>query len=301
MTNIKKKSVYEDITERIIDALEAEVIPWARPWETAQYGQHRNAVTDRPYHGLNIMLLNLAAITKGFVDPRWLTFRNAEKLGGHIKKGEKGVGIVFWKFHSAPRDEDIAAGNVVDRNVIPFARMYTVFNVEQCEGIELPPLGKTVGFVGLENEEAEMIISLPEIVHGGSEACYSKSRDRIVMPCRESFETLVFYYSTAFHETVHWSGHQSRLNREFGLRFGDQDYAFEEMIAEIGSAFLGSATGLPFENMRHPEYINTWLQIFKKDTRAIFTAATKAQVAANFILDMAGSSFPVFDPVLTAA
>lgn len=289
--NNEKKSVYEEITERIINSLEAGVIPWTRPWETAQYGEQRNAVTDRPYRGVNIMLLNLVANMKGFVDTRWMTFRNAEKLGGHIKKGEKGVGIVFWNFLKVKKLEASAAGSEdTEQKMIPFARMYTVFNVEQCEGIDLSPLKITVEPEGTKNLEAEKIVSLPHLKHGGSRAYYSQSKDHIVLPVREAFESLDFYFSTAYHEVLHWSGHPRRLNRKFGIRFGDQDYAFEELVAEIGAVFLGAGTGIPFEGMRHPEYLNFWLQILKNDNRAIFTAAAKAQAAADFVLDKAGLS-----------
>jgi len=166
----EKKGIYEEITERIIDSLETGVIPWARPWEATMYGEHRNADTNRPYRGLNIMLLNLVAMMKGFVDPRWLTYRNAEKLGGHVRKGERGVGIVFWKFlpikdRQDHEDDHVADSDDSDRKVIPFARMYTVFNVEQCEDLDLPSLEVIRDFDDSENQEAERILSLPAIKH----------------------------------------------------------------------------------------------------------------------------------------
>jgi len=298
-----KKNIYETVTEKIIDSLQTGVVPWARPWEANQYGIHRNAVTDRPYRGLNILLLNMVAMIKGFVDPRWLTFRNAEKLGGHVKKGEKGVGIIFWKFVPAKPDgaNDVETGSEdEDQKVIPLVRMYTVFNVEQCEGLKIAELEEQE-IDDSSHPDSERILDLPIIKHGGSEAYYSKSRDFIALPVRGSFESLEFYFSTAFHEIVHWSGHKSRLHRKFGNRFGDQDYAFEELVAEIGSAFIGAGTGIPFEEMRHPEYINSWLQILKKDNRAIFTAAAKAQTAADFVLDKAGLSSSEDDQLPAAA
>jgi len=211
MTHAKeKKSIYEEITERIIDSLETGVIPWARPWEAALYGEHRNADTNRPYRGLNIMLLNLVAMMKGFVDPRWLTYRNAEKLGGHVRKGERGVGIVFWKFlpikdRQEQDDDCISDSDDSDRKVIPFARMYTVFNVEQCEDLDLPSLEVTRDIDDSENLEAERILSLPTIKHAGGQAYYSKAKDFIAMPVREAFENLDFYYATAYHEIVHYA------------------------------------------------------------------------------------------------
>ena len=290
----RKPSIYDEITEKIILALEDGVIPWVRPWQAAQYGLIRNAFTNRPYRGMNTMLLTLVTTLKGFVDPRWLTFRNAEKLGGSIKKGEKGVHVIFWKFlpvrgkaddAGTPPDHDDAGDK--KQKVIPFARAYTVFNAEQCEGLDLPALTPNETIIE-SNELADTILALPEIKHGGARACYSPSADRIIMPARQTFENQDFYYSTAFHETVHWTGHPTRLARTFGSRFGDQDYAVEELVAEIGSAFLGSFAAIPFEEMRHPEYINDWLRIMKADSKAIFTAAAKAQTAADFVLDKAG-------------
>ena len=286
----QKKNIYETITEKIIDSLETGVVPWARPWEANRYGIHRNAVTERPYRGLNILLLNMVAMINGFVDPRWLTFRNAEKLGGHVKKGEKGVGIIFWKFIPAKPggSNDVqTVSEDEDKKVIPLVRMYTVFNVEQCQDLKIPELeGQEIE--DSSHPDSESILTVPIIKHGGNEAYYSKSRDFIALPARDRFESLEFYYSTAFHEIVHWTGHPTRLHRKFGKRFGDQDYAFEELVAEIGSAFLGANTGISFEGMRHPEYINSWLQILKKDNRAIFSAAAKAQTATDFVLNKSG-------------
>ena len=252
--NNDKKSIYEEITERIIDSLESGVIPWVRPWDAVKYGEHRNGLTNRPYRGLNIMLLNMVAMTKGFVDPRWLTFRNAEKLGGRVKKGERGVGIVFWKFLSVKEREDsdiIVDLDDKEQKVIPFARMYTVFNVEQCEGIELSPLEAPADCQGQDNQDTEKILAIAKVHHGGDRAYYSPSRDCIVMPVREAFENLHFYFTTGYHETLHWSGHPSRLNRKFGSRFGDQDYAFEELVAEIGG-FSRCCNRYPFRGNAAP-------------------------------------------------
>jgi len=284
-----KRNIYEEITQKIIKSLETGVIPWIRPWEAARYGEHRNAVTHRPYRGLNILLLNLTALTKGFSDPRWLTFRNTEQLGGHVRKGEKGVGVIFWKFlpltEQQESDPEADAGDT-NRKVIPFARLFTVFNVEQCEGLNLPPLAVDRD-EELQNPAAERIIALPDIRHGGSKACYSPAGDYINMPVQQAFAGLDYYYATAYHETVHWTGHPTRLLRQFGKRFGDDAYAFEELVAEIGAAFLGAMTGLPFEKLRHAGYIDSWLRILRGDNRAIFTAAAKAQAAADFLLEQA--------------
>jgi len=291
----KKKNIYEEITGRIIEALEEGVIPWAKPWYAAQYGVHRNALTNRPYRGLNILLLNQIAMAEGFIDPRWITFRGSEKLGGHVKKNEKGVQIIFWKFLPITKQEadickpqeDVDEKNNSKQNVFPFARPYTIFNVEQCEELDISALTHSE-ILEPVNKEAEKILTLPNIKHGGDKASYFLGEDVITLPFRETFENLNFYYTTAYHEISHWTGNSSRLNRTFGNRFGDHNYAFEELVAEIGAAFLGAHTSIPFEEMRHPEYVNFWLDIFKKDNRAIFTAAAKAQTSADFVLDRAG-------------
>lgn len=178
--------------------------------------------------------------------------------------------------------------------------MYTVFNVEQCKGLKIEELEEQE-IEDSSHPDSERILTLPIIKHGGNKAYYSQTRDFIALPARNRFENLEFYYSTAFHEIVHWTGHPTRLHRKFGKRFGDQNYAFEELVAEIGSAFIGAGIGIPFEEMRHPEYINSWLQILKKDNRAIFTAAAKAQTAADFVLDKAGFSSTEDDQLPAAA
>jgi antirestriction protein ArdC len=285
MATAKKFNIYESVTEKIIEALEAGVNPWAKPWQATQYGDLRNADSNRPYRGVNTLLLGISSMVKGYFDPRWLTYKNAEKLGGNVKKGEKGTQIVFWNFMKTIDDRDPA--NPVEKK-IPYARAYTVFNVQQCEGLKLPDLVAKVRVEGEVNEIAQKILSLPKIVHGGNKAAYVPSTDMVLMPEPTVFNTLDDYYSTGFHETIHWTGGTERLKREMNTRFGSDSYAFEELVAEIGAAFLCAAASIPFEKMQHPEYIASWLKRFKTDDKAIFTAASKAQKAADFVLQEAG-------------
>lgn len=293
----KKQSIYEEITNRIVEALEGGVNPWVKPWNS-QAGFFRNAISNRPYRGVNVLLLNLVSMIRGHVDPRWITFKAALENGGCVKKGERGVQVVFWKFLKV-KDEvngENSEATVLDadeadkkKRVIPFARYYTVFNVEQCEGLSIPPLTVPEEFdPEAVNPLAEQILAVPDIKHGGNTAAYTSALDLIRLPSRGDFNTLNEYYTTGYHETAHWTGHESRLNRTKGKRYGDQAYAFEELVAEIAAAYLGAYTHVPFDGMQHPEYVQSWLKVLKGDKMAIFTAAGQAQKACDFILAQAG-------------
>jgi len=299
MAKIKadKINIYESVTTRIIEALEKGVNPWKKPWNCLQYGVLRNADTNRPYRGLNTLLLNMATMAGGYSDPRWLTYKNAEKLGGTVKKGEKGTQIIFWNFLSV--DKNNTDPDAKDKK-IPFARAYTVFNVEQCEGIKVAPLEAQAQVSGEQNELAERLIENVGILSQGTRAFYSPLKDSVTLPKPDLFESLDLYYSTFYHEAVHRTGHPSRLDRDFTGRFGDASYAFEELVAEIGASFLCGCTGIPLEDMRHPEYIASWLKVLKNDNKAVFTAAGKAQNAVDFILEELGTAVDAEEEMLEA-
>jgi antirestriction protein ArdC len=290
--NNTKFNLYQDITDKIIEALEKGVGPWIKPWNDSgvEFGLHRNGVSDHVYRGINVLLLNLVAFEKGYTDSRWVTFNDAKKLGGHIKKGEKHTKIVFWKFldlKEKTEGEAIQPDERESRKVIPLLRFYRVFNVEQCSNLKLKDLPKPENTTVPKetHEQAENILAIPTIRNGGSKAAYYPSHDFIQMPPKEAFEGLDHYYVTGFHETVHWTGHESRLNRVFGKRFGDSAYAFEELVAEMGAAFLGGHVGLSFKEMRHPEYIQSWINKMREDNKAIFTACRFAQEATDYVMD----------------
>ena len=294
-----KGNIFQEVTQKIIDSLRKGVGPWMKPWDPARSdGVHKNAVSGRPYRGINVLLLNLRAVEKGFESPLWLTFRDARKLGGHIRKGEKGVRIVFWKFKEAPELDPEGQpvlndqGSPVVRTFV-FGRSYVVFNSEQCEGLNLKkweeePDPDPVDLVA----GAEKILELADVRFGGPRAAYNRRLDSVVLPSRKAFKSQEDFYATGLHEMTHWTGHESRLNREFGKRFGDQAYAFEELVAEIGSALLGAHIGLPIERLQHPEYIGNWIEVLEgdKSCKAVFTAARKAQEACDYLLDAAGLS-----------
>ncbi|AEH45817.1 domain of unknown function DUF1738 [Thermodesulfatator indicus DSM 15286] len=286
------KNVYKEVTQMVIETLKKGIGPWIRPWKTATTGGHRNAFYGRTYRGINVLLLNIAAWKRGFTSNLWLTYREARKLGGYVSPGEKGTAVIFWKFvevqekdHEGKPVYDAETGEPVVRKV-PFARAYTVFNVEQCENLRLPETRERVTPADVLLS-AERLLSLPRIRWGG-QAVYYPERDVIVLPPRRAFRSRDDFYATAFHEITHWTGHPSRLNRDLSGRFGDRAYAMEELVAEMGSAFLGAHVGLDIRKLQHPEYIGSWIRVLEKDTKAIFTAARLAQEACDWLLEQAG-------------
>lgn len=275
MTNTR--DIYQEVTDRIINALERGTIPWLRPWRDDNSGssiEPYNATTGRPYNGINLLILG----SMPYADLGWLTFKQAIDLGGNVRKGEKGTMVVFWKFVATKED---GSG---ETKIIPMARAYTVFNVSQCDDIDASKLKKPIApIAGKTDIDALAGKSGATVRHGGTKAFYSIDGDFIQIPSATAFRSETNYQSTLAHELTHWTGHKSRCNRQFGKRFGDQAYAFEELVAEIGSAFLCARIGLSLDELQHPSYIKTWLQVMKDDKRAIFTASSRAKEATEFL------------------
>lgn len=273
-----KRDVYQEVTNRIIDALEHGTAPWLRPWRDDKSGsalEPYNAATGRPYNGVNLLVLGCMP----YADLGWLTFRQALELGGNVKRGERGTLIVFWKFERK-RDEETG-----EERTVPFARGYTVFNVEQCENIDPAKLKRPIAPAAGDGDMNALAARVGAIVrHGGNRAFYTTRGDYIGMPSVDAFKSADHYQATLAHELTHWTGHENRCKREFGKRFGDSAYAFEELVAEIGSAFLCARAGLALDGLQHPAYIASWLKVLKEDKRAIFTASSKAREAAAFLL-----------------
>jgi len=269
---------YARITDRIIALLEQGTIPWRRTWK-ASTTWPRNLVTRKPYRGINVFLL----MALGYDSPSWLTFRQAIKLGGRVKKGEKACPVVFWK-RITIEDEDSD-----DKRRIPLLRVYHVFNVAQCEG-----LGKdsTVeNLPGITTKPAEIVANMPQpplIKHGMAKAFYSPSDDIVWMPARERFENEDGYYATLFHELIHSTGHEKRLKRSSLLEqggFGTDPYCREELVAEMGAAFLcGHAEIVDRTIDNSAAYLASWLKQLKDDKTLIVHAAAQAQKAADFVL-----------------
>ncbi len=262
--------LHEDITQKIIESLEKGVAPWVRPW---QVKLPVNAISQNPYNGVNILLLWFMTGEKGYQQHIWLTFNQAKDLGGTVKKGEKGTRIIYTSTAKKKRESEAE-----DQQQYSFLKSYTVFNLEQTEGLpeHLFFQSKPIDQNNKNKELESFIQSLnATIKHGGEEAFYQPQLDFIQLPHQERFKTLPDYYATNLHEHAHWSGHKSRLNRDLSNRFGSEAYAAEELIAELAGAFLCAQFNLEGKLM-HAEYIASWLMILKNDKQAIFTAASQA-------------------------
>jgi antirestriction protein ArdC len=285
-----RTDIYQKITDKIVAELERGVRPWLKPWSA---GNGEGRIT-RPlrangiaYQGINVLMLWSEAIEKDYASPIWMTFKQALELKANVRKGEHGS-LVVYADKIIRKETDSATGEEAER-AIPFMKGYTVYNTEQIEGLpehyyaKPAPPSHTVQRV----ERAEMFFAGTgaNVVHGGSRACYIPSTDNVHMPCIDFFRESESYYATLAHEVTHWTRHASRLDRDFGRkRFGDEGYAMEELVAELGSAFLSADLELtPEVREDHASYIASWIKVLKDDKRAIFTAASHAQRAADFL------------------
>lgn len=282
------KDLYESVTNTIIAALEAGTPPWVCPWNGAQGSlTPANLSTGRHYRGINVLLLNVQAMSRGYAHNRWMTFQQARALGACVRKGETGTGIVFFKM--LERDDDSgrsAANDDGPRRVIPLLRQFTVFNASQIDGLPeaLTALPEPVeGWSPVASAHAILERSGAVIRHGGDRAYYRPSDDVIQLPPQAAFPQAESYYATALHELTHWSGHESRCHRTLLGRQHIEAYAYEELVAELGSAFLCGHCGLSGE-LQHASYIEAWLKALRNDKRLIFTAASMAQKATDFLI-----------------
>ncbi len=276
--------LYQVVTDRIVSAIEAGTVPWVKPWSVTADPRPVNASTQRPYRGINCLLLGLESMANGYMRSRWLTFRQAAALGAHVKKGEHGCTVVFYKLLEVPEAKDQAADQS-DKRVVPLLRAFTVFNVEQMEGLPaaLLPQPRAQTWDAAAEAEAVVNASGAQVRHGAAEAYYNRRTDAIYLPERGAFADSASYYGTLLHELVHWTGHTQRCNRDFSGRFGDASYAMEELVAELGSAFLCAHCQIDGQ-LQHAAYVTSWLQVLKSDKKAIFTASAKAQAASDFLL-----------------
>jgi antirestriction protein ArdC len=279
------KSLYANITAKILARLDAGVVPWRKPWKSYGAGNMpRNAITNRPYSGANVVLLWIDAEAKGYATPKWLTYKQAVEAGGNVRKGEKGSQITF--LGRIVKEDD--AGR---ERAIPFLKGYTVFNVDQCDGLEhLRDAAPKIVNPGVRDGLADAFMQSTGAVirHGESRAYYASTGDYINLPMFEAFTGAEEYYSTAFHELTHWTGAAHRLNRTFGKRFGDATYSAEELVAELGSAFLCAEFGFDNSTLDNSAaYIEHWRKFLTEHERAFVEAAGKASRAVDFMRGLA--------------
>lgn len=287
--------IRQAITDKIIAMLEKGGNEARTRWtKAAQRGFPRNGKTGDAYQGVNVLILWDAAIENGYASNVWMTYKQAESIGAQVRKGEKAVMCAYFEMVKRKGNEaDQAEGEEGGKaGFFPMCKPFWLFNVAQIDGLPesfTAPAEVAPEFTPIEAAEKMLAASGAVINHGFDGAFYAPSKDQICLPTRERFTSPENYYATALHELTHWTGHESRLNRQFGKRFGDDAYAFEELVAELGAAFVVGHVGFvdaTIEN--HAAYLQSWLKVLKNDKTAIFTASKQASLAYDFILEKAG-------------
>lgn len=284
-----KTDVYQRVTDKIIADLEKGELTWLKPWSAGNTDgrivkplRHNGMA----YSGINVLMLWGAAMESGYLSPYWMTFKQAIELGAHVRKGERGNPVVYAS--TITRIEEQDDGSEEERT-IPFMKAYTVFNVEQIDGLPAHYHVRPEPIIDpaqrIDHAEGFFAATGAEIRYGGNQAYYSGGTDHVQMPVFESFRSPEAYYATLAHELTHWTKHPKRLDRDLGRkRWGDEGYAREELVAELGAAFLCADLALtPEPGTDHAAYIQSWLKVLKEDKRAIFSAAAHAQRAADFL------------------
>ena len=289
-----RANLYDEVTARIVSELEAGRFPWVQPWGRTGGtgpGLPRNALTARTYSGVNILILWGAVIEHGYPSQGWLTFKQALEAGGAVRKGERGTTVVYAdrftpEAESEAEKASLRGNDDQPNRAIWFLKRFTVFNVAQCEGLRP---GLAADPTPLPEREivpvAEEVIAASGVDFriGGDRAFYAPEPDVVQVPPQPAFFDQVNYYRTCLHELTHATGHPKRLGRDLRNAFGSKDYAREELVAEMGSAFLCAALGI-VPTVRHADYIGSWLEVLREDNRAIFRAASAATKAADWLL-----------------
>lgn len=268
-------SIYQEITDSIIAELEKGAAPWVKPWN-APNSADKNFISQKAYRGINRLILAMAGMP--YTVPVWATYKQWESVGGQVRKGEKGTKIIYWNQAKSETPEG-------EEKTYAFAKAYFVFNVGQIDGIDIIASEDTqIDNARIDNCEKRIAATGANIVIGGDTACFIPSSDIIKMPAIGTFQSSEHYYATAFHELTHWTSDKTRCDRDLSKgRFGNADYAFEELVAELGAAFLCQQHGISGD-LRHAGYIDSWLKALKNDNKAIFKASGLAQQASDFIL-----------------
>lgn len=290
----QKSDIYQRVTAKLLADLEKGQLTWRKPWNSEHLAERvRRPLrwNQVPYSGINTLVLWATAADKGYQSPYWMTFHQALELKANVRKGEKGEQVVYAD--KMVREEQTPEGET-DLRQIPFLKTYTVFNADQIEGLPASyyPVAETQTTPVMERDaklETFFSQTKAEIVRGKSAAYYSQS-DRIEMPPLDSFETIQDYYAVLSHELCHWTKHPTRLNRDLGRkRYGDEGYAKEELVAELGACFLGADLGFePMPELQHAAYLQSWLEVLQNDKRFIFTAASHAQKAVEYLHGLQG-------------
>lgn len=280
--------IYERVTTQIVEAIEAGAGTFRMPWHVteAECFAPANAASGRSYRGVNVLALWASAQRRGYKSGLWATYNQWQELGAQVRKGEKAAPVVFWKFSertggtTEPGDEqeETASGRSV------LAKAYSVFNLDQVEGYTPPERPVLPESERIAEADRFFVDIGADIRHGGAVASYLPEQDFIRMPMFSSFREAAGYYSTLAHEATHWSGAPKRLNRDLRSRFGSAGYAMEELVAELGAAFLSATLGITnAPRPDHAAYLSTWIGVLKRDKRAIFSAASKAQKAVDWM------------------
>lgn len=298
MTKKERRDIYQEVTDKIVAALEAGTIPWHKPWKNLKGDLPYSLSTGKPYRGINVFTLALS----GYSDPRWGTYKAIGEAGGQVRKGEKGTRIILWKrFTKKGVDE-----NGEPNKPYVFLTDYVVFNAEQADGLpeleteELPEHdlieeGEKLiqGYVDSTRKYGKSIKAGPALNFGGNRAFYNLTNDRVTTPLIGQFETPEEYYSTNFHELVHSTGHKDRLDRLEPATFGSDPYAREELVAELGASLLAGVIGLEIDGDNSAAYLAGWVKTLKGDPKMVVQAAAAAQKAADLILGTTFDEQPV--------
>lgn len=277
---MKTDELMKKVTDRMAANL-ANAGQWSKPWGVIAGGEMpHNAITGRPYSGINTLIL----ATTDYHQTGWLTYKQAQELGGHVRKGEKGEQIIFWK-KCEKKTKNEQTGET-EKNPYFLMRTYTVFNVEQCENLPANKIKQFKPLPVIAGQAVTLASQLGATVHyGGDKAYFRPSTDSIGMPHLAAFKDQHNFDATLLHELTHWTGGEKRLARKKHKKWGDRTYAFEELIAELGAAMAGAALGIPYEGLQHEKYIASWLKSFDGDTSYLYDAAVMAQKAVDYMIE----------------
>jgi len=277
-----QNSIYQEVTDQIISEIEKGAMPWVKPWK-ADSTCEKNIASKKEYNGINRLILAMMTHFKGYQSPFYGSFKQWQDLGGTVRKGEKGTKIVFYKPVSVEKTNDQGESENFAYSCL---KTYYVFNADQVDGIEIakPEVSPRV-YNPAPALDDRILKTGANIKHGGSSAFFSPMGDFIGMPNRDTFNDDSSYYATVLHELTHWSGAKHRLDRDLSGKFGNSKYAFEELVAELGAAFLCQDYQIQGE-LRHAGYIQNWLTCLRENNQAIFKAAALAQKAADYINEL---------------